>query len=445
MHQVVSNPQTYLFTFFAWINLKQPQFNSYLSGILLLLGSSLIIPFGDFRQINAVPRFWLGIGAMSLGFICSWRLAYLQKWWFWTIVIVTRLLLIFMYPGDEIWRYLWEGYLQTQNFSPYDFAPNANELIPYHTEWWSLINNKNRAAIYFPLAQLGFNLLATIYLDVITFKIAFVLADLLICWLLTRQFAQLKTTLYAWNPLVIYAFAGGGYYDSWFILPLVTAWLVFDYTRYNWRWLGSALLLGISIAIKWVSLPILGFLAWQAWRKLNLKQVIAILIYGFLPLIFTTVDFCNSSFCSLIPNSSTLIFPGRSADLLPYILARIWQPFLKTKAILMIALGLVGIWLLWYKKTFRQFAEGYLFTLLIFSPLIHSWYFTWIIPFAVPTQNLGVRLVSISAFIYFVLPYRQALGDRNWQLNEVETFWLWFPFIMGYGWSLWRQRNKNQV
>ncbi|BAU64806.1 glycosyl transferase, group 2 family protein [Stanieria sp. NIES-3757] len=445
MSRFVFNPQTYFSTFSAWINLQHPQFKSYLSGILLLLGASLIIPFGDFRQVNAVPRFWVGIGVMSLGFICSWRLAYLQKWWFWTIVIVTRLLLLFMYPGDEIWRYLWEGYLQTQNFNPYDFAPNANELIPYHTEWWSLIKHKYSAAIYFPLAQLGFNLLATIYLDVITFKIAFVLADLLVCCLLTRKFAQLKTTLYAWNPLVIYAFAGGGYYDSWFILPLVIAWLIFDYTRYAWRWLGSALLLGISLAIKWISLPILGFVAWKAWQKLNLKQVIAILIYGFLPLIFTTVDFCSSSSCSLIPTTSISILSGRSADLLPYILDKIGQPFLKTKSIVMIALGCVGIWLLWKKKTFRQFAEGYLFTLLIFSPLIHSWYFTWIIPFAVPTQNLGVRLVSISAFIYFVLPYRQALGDRNWQLNEVETFWLWFPFVMGYGWSLWRERKKNQV
>jgi hypothetical protein len=422
------------------------QNESYLSGILLLLGAFLIIPYGDFRQVTAVPKFWLGIGVMSVGFILSWRLYSLTKWWFWTITVLTRLLLLPMYPGDDIWRYLWEGYLQTQGFSPYDFTPNANALIPYRTEWWSLINHPDVSAIYPPIAQLGFHLMAIISLEVITFKIAFVLADLLICWLLRYKFDRQKTILYAWNPLVIYSFAGGGHYDSWFILPLVAAWLIFDSNRFGWRWLGSALLVGISIAVKWMSLPILGFLAWRAWRKLNLKQVIAILIYGFLPLIFTTVEFCSYNSCSLIPTSSVFVDHGRSASLLPYILGKIWQPSLKTNAIFLLPLGIAVICLLWKRKTFQQFAEGYFFALLTISPIVHAWYFTWIVPFAVATQNLGVRLVSISSFVYFVLPFRQALGDRNWQLNDEQTFWLWFPFTMGYFWSLWeQQKHKTEL
>lgn len=433
--RIGSNLQTH----FSWLSFN-PQINSYLSGVLLIIGAALIIPCGNFRQVNAIPKFWFGIGVMSLGFISSWQLTLLKKWWFWTVIIATRILLIFMYPGDEIWRYLWEGYLQTQNFSPYDFVPNDNELIPYQTEWWSLIQNKHSATVYPPIAQLGFSVLASISLDLITFKIAFVLADLLICWLLTRKFTPLKVTLYAWNPLVIYSFAGGGYYDSWFILPLVTAWLIFDYTRYEWRWLGSALLLGISIAIKWISLPLLGFLGWQAFRKLNFKQVVAILIYGLLPLVFTTVDFCHSS-CSILPAHSIFAIDGRSADLMPYLLEKIWQPPLAMREIVLFLLALIGICLLSYRKTFQQFTESYLFTVLIFSPFIQGWYFTWIVPFGVPTQNWGVRLVSISAFVYFVLPYRQALGDRSWQLSDLETFWLWFPFVIGYGWSLWRRRR----
>ena len=76
-----------------------------------------------------------------------------------------------------------------------------------------------------PLTQLGFRTLAAISPSVILFKTSFAIADLLICWLLTRRFTSRQTTLYAWNPLVIYSFAGGGHYDSWFILPLVAAWL----------------------------------------------------------------------------------------------------------------------------------------------------------------------------------------------------------------------------
>ncbi|MDJ0691903.1 MAG: glycosyltransferase family 2 protein [Xenococcaceae cyanobacterium MO_188.B32] len=89
-----------------------------------------------------------------------------------------------------------------------------------------------------------------------------------------------RSTLYAWNPLVIYSFAGGAHYDSWFILPLVAAWFLFDLRQEEhngkiFNWLGSSVLLGVATAVKWISLPILGFVTWQAWRKagFSLSQV----------------------------------------------------------------------------------------------------------------------------------------------------------------------------
>ena len=126
------------------------QFWQWLSGVLLVVGAIFIIPHGDFSQPEAVPQFWLGIAVMSGGFILAWTLRSVTIWWFWLITILTRLLLLPMDPGDDVWRYLWEGYIQLQGFSPYDLAPNAVELIPYRTEWWSLINHKGVSAIYPP-------------------------------------------------------------------------------------------------------------------------------------------------------------------------------------------------------------------------------------------------------------------------------------------------------
>lgn len=416
----------------------------FISSILLILGAVLTAPYGDFRQPEVFSHFWWGIGVMSLGFILSWKLHSLTPLWFWGIAIATRLLLLPMYPGDDVWRYLWEGYIQIQGFSPYDLAPNAIELIPYRTEWWLQINHKGVSAIYPPITQLGFRTLTFISPHFIVFKAAFVSADLLVCWLLAHRFGYSQTTLYAWNPLVIYSFAGGAHYDSWFILPLVAAWLWFDSDRRTFRWLGSALLLGISVAVKWISLPIFTFLGWQVWRKVSFKQAIIVLICASIPLLITALPFCHAQTCPLIPINSTFVKNGRSAEFIPFLLAKVWQPSLRTNSIFLFPLGIVGLFLLVKVRNFQQFAESYFFWLLTLSPIIHGWYFTWIVPFAVPTQNLGVRLLSVSGFIYFVLPYRKALGHPNWHLTEIETWWLWLPFILGYFWTIWRQSQHSE-
>jgi Glycosyl transferase family 2 len=418
-----------------WERFVSPDFSLVLSSLLLLLGAVLSIPHGDFQQAGTVPLFWVGMGVMSLSFVLSWTLRSIGKIKFWLVTIITRLLLLLMYPGDDIWRYLWEGYLQTFGLSPYDLPPNAPELIPFRTEWWNLINHLDTAAIYPPLTQLGFRVLATIAPSVLVFKLAFIAADLGICWLLSRRWGDRQTLLYAWNPLIIYSFAGGGHYDSWFILPLVAAWLAFD--RRRWFW--SALFVGTSVAIKWMSLPILAFLAWRSPRK----YAPFILFLGSLPLLATAFWFCHDGKCPLIPTDSTFVSHGRSAEFIPYFVGLVWQSSTQQNWIYAIPLGAATIALLWRCRSFVSFIQWYFFALLTLSPIVHAWYFTWLIPFAVATQNLGVRWVSLSAFIYFVLKHRQSLGNPDWRLTPLETYWIWVPFVVGFLWSEWRQFRKD--
>jgi len=405
----------------------------WLSSLLLLIGAIFIMPYGDFRQPENVISFGYGIGVMGLGFGFSWGIKSLSRWWFWGIAIATRLILLLMYPGDDIWRYLWEGYIQNQGFNPYDFAPNATELISYRTQWWSQINHQSVSAIYPPITQLGFRGLAAISPSVILFKSSFAIADLLTCYLLTKKFAYCQTILYAWNPLIIYSFAGGGHYDSWFILPLVAAWILSDKPiNFSYSIL-VPLLIGTSIAVKWISLPILGFISWIVWRKISFKKAIAVALFGILPLCLSAIFFCSGDSCSLIPTSSTFVSHGRSAEFLPHLLAKVWHSSTKTNNIFALPLGLIILFLFSRAKNLQQFITEFLAALLMISPIIHAWYFTWIVPFAIGTKNWGIRLVSLSAFVYFVLPYRQALGGQNWNLTDAETWILWLPFVIGYG------------
>ncbi|NET46260.1 hypothetical protein [Okeania sp. SIO2B3] len=594
-----------------------------LSSFFILVGTIFIVPYGSFQEADIVIKFWIGISIMSLGFIISWAIPSINFTWFWSITILARLILIPMEPGSDIWRYLWEGYIQNLGFSPYDLAPNALELISYRTEWWSLINHPDTSAIYPPLIQLGFRFLALISPSVFVFKFAFILADLGICWLLSRKFSLQKTLIYAWNPLILYSFAGGGHYDSWFVLPLVGAWLVFDQEgrgkkeegrrkdrswkkwmgtqtpveearrkneegrrkdrswkkwmgtqtvddgvlnpkeKDNYRWYWSAFLIGISVGIKWVSLPILSFVVWQkifglreqdigkscgnmrmfhlsksthqeredkirkvslldrsegcfnevrsqklrdlsnspkifrqsrrgfrpnyfekqqnnifrSWQfyKLQITRILGknkqrlsrsniklignffytkvrqvpqagfLLLIGLLPMCVAALNFCEPGKCSLIPTSSNFVVNGRSAELIPYLVSLVSEQSTKFNWIYGIPLCLgVGV-LIWNCRRFVDFAEWYFFLLLTLSPIVHAWYFSWFIPFAVTTRNLGIRWVSLSVFIYFVLPYRQTLGDNSWLLNPMERYWLWLPLIVGFIWSKWKDKKIQNL
>ncbi|NEP78950.1 MAG: hypothetical protein F6K39_12695 [Okeania sp. SIO3B3] len=636
------------------VNYTRKNLPLLLSSFFILVGAIFIVPYGGFQEASSIViKFWIGISIMSLGFIISWAIPSINYAWFWSITILTRLILIPMEPGDDIWRYLWEGYIQNLGFSPYDLAPNALELIPYRTEWWSLMNHPDTSAIYPPLIQLGFRFLALISPSVFVFKFAFILADLGICWLLSRRFNLQKTLIYAWNPLIIYSFAGGGHYDSWFLLPLVGAWLVFveegtrkeeegswkkwmgtqtpveegrskeeegtrkdqswkklmrtqtpveegrskeeEGTRKdqswkklmgtpistncqypvdggilnskekdNYRWYWSAFLIGISVAIKWVSLPILSFVVWQkifglgeqdigksgatmgifnlpknsqqekehkirevsvldnsekclnevrsqnsefrsnfcnedlsnspkifrqsrrgfrpnyfdkqqnnifrSWQfyKLQITRILGkkkrsniklisnffytkirqvpqagfLLLIGLLPMCVAALNFCESGKCSLIPTSSNFVVNGRSAELIPYLVSFVSEQSTKFNWIYGIPLCLgIGV-LIWNCRRFVYFIEWYFFLLLTLSPIVHAWYFTWFIPFAVATRNLGIRWVSLSVFIYFVLQYRKTLGDYSWFLTPMERYWLWLPLIVGFIWSKWKDKKN---
>ena len=195
--------------------------------------------------------------------------------------------------------------------------------------------------------------------------------------------------------------------------------------------------------MKWISLPILGFIGWIALLKINVKTALLVTACGLLPICISALAFCSADSCSLIPTSSTFVSHGRSAEFLPHLLAKVWHPSTKTNSIFALPLGLVILWLWWKIRDFQQMAIAFFAALLTISPIVHAWYFTWIMPFVVGTNNWGVRLVSISAFVYFVLPYRLALGMGNWNLTDLETWLLWLPFVIGW-WTKSLDASRNE-
>ncbi len=210
-----------------------------------------------------------------------------------------------------------------------------------------------------------------------------------------------------------------------FLLPLVAAWLVASNSTKS-KTSVSALLVGVSIAIKWMSLPALALIAWR--RR---GRGLLLLVLGLLPMAIATLPFCTQAGCPVIPLSSPFVAYGRSAALIPQLVGEVWPASVRANWIFTMPLAAVMLWGGVRSLSMGKFTERYFVALMLLSPVIHAWYFTWLAPFAVASRSWGTKLVSLSAFIYFALPHGLATGSQSWMLSSIQRCGLWSPFIIG--------------
>ena len=403
---------------------------------LFLIGSFIMGQSGFGSDPNGYQGFFTGALLMSLGFLLSLGRT---KWSFWVLMVgavLARLLVLPVPPGDDIWRYLWEGHIQLNGFNPYNTPPNAAELTHLQSDQWhNLINHPEVTAIYPPLIQLIFRVLSAISTSVIFFKLVFVAADLATGLLLWRKFGQ-KAALYLLNPLVITCFAGGGHYEPLFILPMVAAWTLWDNEANIKRLFWIGLLLGASFSIKVASAVAFPFIAWHLVKlipkeKATVKKLGAYLLGISLPI------FGSYFLFSLLTGVPEQLYPeefatvARSTELVPWF-AELVNPHpetpFKNKVFLLpilIALGCIGL----FCRTFSGYLTSAFLCIFAFSPMIHVWYFTWIIPFAVKRMTSVILLLSFSGFLYFLLPTRYLISG-DWLLTPLERLAFWSPLLL---------------
>lgn len=423
--------------------LKRLQDRRMQASLLLVFGCLLLLPFGDLDVPQNVGPFLAGGFVMSLGFLAALRVPGIPVVWFWTVTIGTRLILIWMTPSDDIYRYIWEGEVQNRGFSPYCLAPSSEILAPMRNHVWQLVKFQEVTAIYPPLAELVLRFATSISATVIWLKLLFVAADLLTCGMLAQRFGCTRALTFAWNPLVLYCFAGGGHYDSVFVLSLTAAWLLWDRKggSPDGR-LASVACLGAGVALKWLCVPLLGWELWQVGRRDGLKRALRASIVAVLPLAASwAVVSAGSWSCSVFPRDFVKV--ARSAEALPAVAAWILSPehsFNRNDFYLGIFL-LVSVFLLSRQQTVRGASQAVLAAALLITPMFHAWYATWLVPFAVVDRNRGAITLSISSFVYFWLHHAVGQPGGIWKQSVAEKLLLWGPFVIGLAWQKWGRRQ----
>ena len=410
-----------------------------LPALLLLGGACLMLPFGRLHAYGSVPWFLAGAGLMATGYFWSLREKSIPGWLFWGVAVGVRFLLLWQSPGDDIFRYVWEGRVLLAGYNPYLHSPDASLLETIRGGVWESVQYKSFTAIYPPLAEWSFAVFSGILPVPLFFKFVFAAADLCIVFLLVRAFGRPAALLYAWNPLVIYSFAGGGHFDCIFVLAIVCGWLAWKKEKF----LTASLWIGSAIAIKWIALPLVAWMLWTTLWQRGWKQALPSALFAVLPFVvsWTAVGIWTGEWTTqLLPPMFSEY--ARSAEFLPAIVGWFWEESRYENHLFVLPLAIAWMIVVVRARSFETAAQWIFFLAMIFTPMLHGWYFTWIIPFAVQTRNLGVILLTASGFTYFLLYHYVESPGGIWRLPPWQTALLWLPFVGGFLWSEYRRVRK---
>ncbi len=345
-------------------------------------------------------------------------------------------------PGNDIYRYIWEGYIQNQGFNPYIYAPDDPVLTDLANgnlySIWQSVNHKSFSAIYPPLSLLIFRLLAGIRPDPMLFKIVMVLMDVLLMIILAliikiKKLPVRQLLLYACNPLVILFIAGEGHMDGIQAFFLFAAILFFFWHKD----FAGFLSLGLSATMKYFSAVAIPF--WITGKnRLKWSTV-------FLPLILI-IPFSDAG--SHVARS--LFAFGTSLhynDSLFALLRWLFGNYAYLVGVVLFLIGLTWIVLCVHDPLRGVYvACGFLLVLL---PTLHPWYLILIAPFMIFYSSkalLWLQLAMVFTFPVLAVDYQTGIFQENHWLKIIVYGPFYMLLIRGlfHDGELFRQRRYSR-
>ena len=441
-----------------------------LAAELVLLGC--LPRFGDFSVDGNALKFvaiFLASGCAFFAAVASFESVpkVFRRKIFWVAAIALRVAVFAMPPGDDFWRYGWEGRVQLHGRNPYLQSPEAPDLMSLRDEQWQKINHREWPAIYPPGTEWLFVEMARISAQPWFFKAVFTLADLGVVFLLTRittGSARHRTAAwYAWNPLTVCAFAGSGHFDSLMLLPMTAAvWALrrampLDSVagRAAWSWAAlSAGLLGVAISVKTVPvflLPIWAFALGSRCALLALSGAIPALLalpYGGLGVVTKPLrDFAE------VTRFNDLVWWIFNEDFWPAVVKKTvnhgWFHFLpifglnpyyensRYNFLLAAAVCVISFFL---RHDWPRAMLWVLGAILILSPALHPWYVTWILPAACARKTLPWFVLSITVAICLLI-WKPGPFWNAWEMNLPLRLAMLAPPLLAI-W-FWKKNNES--
>jgi len=193
-----------------------------------------IAALGDLRgpaTVDFLVRDFLAFGLYALTLRAVFWTGANQMRIVWLFAILFRIALLPSPPtlSDDVYRYIWDGHVQSNGVNPYAYRVDAPELDILDTPQRARVNNAWMASPYLPVAQAYFAAAYRLAPGSVTFfqvgAAVFDLATGLFLAATLRRIGLPSTgaILYLWNPLVIVESAHGAHVDALMTMLMLAA------------------------------------------------------------------------------------------------------------------------------------------------------------------------------------------------------------------------------
>jgi len=357
-----------------------------LAGIVYLLA---------IREFFATPRFPRRVVVIGLVLAAVWHIDFLR---------------VPSGADDDIHRYVWDGRLQRLGYNPYIVVPSDPAAKGLHTPETRNLNNPDLPSPYPAGAQLFFRAVTAIHESTFALKVAFVVCDLVIVFVLldvlrcNRQGAHLVLA-YAWNPLLAIEVAGSGHIEIVGALLLVVSAAAL--VR-RWR-TTAAVGLGLAIAVKLLPVVLLPLY----WKRVRIRDAaLAAAVVGLLYVPFLSHG--RIPIGSLGTYVQTFRFNGPVFAALD----QVARPQLLAGLAVLVGLATAT---LFTRASLRTAAREWspdvfawpMAACLLCAPVIFPWYLLWLLPFLTSASTLLLTIWTVSIIPTYVQWHLRTLG-RPW-------------------------------
>jgi alpha-1,6-mannosyltransferase len=390
-----------------------PSHRLYVLGAIIF--AALTICSRNFSSMGA-PSFVIPLAVAGMAYLLAVREFFSTSTFPKHVIVVALVLaalwhLLFLMtppgPDDDIHRYLWDGRVQRLGYNPYLVVPSDPALGALHTPETRTLNNPDLPSPYPAGAQLFFRAVIAIHESIFALKVAFVLCDLAIVFVLldvlrgSQQGAH-WVLAYAWNPLLVTEVAGSGHVDIVGGLLLLVS---FAALGRRWRTV-AAVTFGLAVAVKLLPIVLLPLY----WRRVRLRDgVLAAVVFGLL-----YIPFFNHG---QIPIGSlgTYLRSFRFNDPVFATLEQVAAPQLVVGLAVLVG-SLTAIWLRRDSAAWSSDAFAWpMAASLLCAPVVYPWYLLWLLPFLRSASTLPIIVWTVSIIPTYYVWHLRTLG-RQWLL-----------------------------